>query len=386
MKMSVSGCNAEMSSKDQPDHMNERIFQRNRLPPRAYYLPKQTLSLSGKWKFHYADNPVEPQPSSCDVDAWSPIDVPGHWQLQGWGHPHYTNINFPFPCNPPFVPSQNPTGYYETTFQLPKDWTEVNGGLEYRLRFEGVDSAFHLWVNEVEIGYSQGSRNAAEFDISQNINGEAGSTNTLRLKVYQWSDGSYIEDQDQWWLSGIFRDVYLIAFPRLGHIEDYFVQTNLRENFRSAYLNVKVNYALHSSAKLTIRLRDPKGHIVGRDMSYELTASTATHDYGMKVERPLLWNAEHPHLYHLYITLSNKEQLLQEIVQEVGFRDVRVLDGLLKVNGTPISIRGVNRHDHRMFSHLSILSAVFFPCSPQFSCSDVCTNMVLQQFPLIDVW
>ena len=341
-----SRMSSSISSK-KPDWMNETLFQRNRLQPRAYNLPKHTSSLSGKWRFYYASNPLEVEPSSEDVDAWSPIDVPGHWQLQGWGHPHYTNINFPFPCNPPFVPSENPTGHYETTFDVPDEWLDLDGGLIYRLRFEGVDSAFHLWLNGCEIGYSQGSRNAAEFDINEHLRTNSGSHNTLRLKVYQWSDGTYLEDQDQWWLSGIFRDVYLLAYPKKGHIEDFFVRTNLREQFKGAYVSISISHELQVSSRLDIKLVDSEGTKVAKALSYDLNAGQATHEYGTKLDNPLLWSAEEPHLYYLSITLSSKGQLLQQIDQQVGVRDVRVIDGNLKVNGVPIDIRGVNRHDHR---------------------------------------
>ena len=216
-------------------------------------------------------------------------------------HPHYTNIDFPFPCNPPYVPSENPTGYYENSFEVPSNWTKIEGGLDYRLRFEGVDSAFYLWLNGTEIGYSQGSRNAAEFDVTKSLKHGAEDNNTLRLKVYQWSDGSYIEDQDQWWLSGIFRDVYLIAYPKKGHIEDFFVQTNLRESFRSAYFNVSISYQLQSKGKLSIRLLDGDGESAAKDLSYDLGAGSATHDYGTKVEKPQLWNAENPYVCLPYL-------------------------------------------------------------------------------------
>ena len=176
-----------------PDYMNECVFQRNRLPPRAYNLPHHTQLLSGRWKFHYTTNPLYQEPASDDADAWSPIDVPGHWQLQGWGHPHYTNADFPFPLDLPNVIADNPTGYYEASFEVAGDWTSFEGGLTYRLRFEGVDSAFHLWLNGVEIGYSQGSRSPAEFDVTDHIDHGHGAENIVRLKVYQWSDGSYIE-------------------------------------------------------------------------------------------------------------------------------------------------------------------------------------------------
>ena len=336
-------------SSDQPDWMNETIIHRNRLPPRAYHLPQHTSSLSGRWKFHYAPNPMEADPLSDDATAWAPIDVPGHWQLQGWGHPHYTNINFPFPCDPPYVPSENPTGHYETEFDVPVEWLDFDGGLNYRLRFEGVDSAFHLWLNGHEIGYSQGSRNAAEFDVNEYVRTEAGSSNTLRLKVYQWSDGTYIEDQDQWWLSGIFRDVYLLAYPQNGHIEDYFIKTNLREAFKGAFISVSISYKVQATSTVDIELLDANGKKVAKELSYELKTGTATREYGTKLDNPRLWSAEEPNLYFMSIKLSSQGQVLQHIKQPVGVRDVRIYNGNLKVNGVAIDIRGVNRHDHRTY-------------------------------------
>jgi beta-galactosidase len=185
------------------DYNNEQIFQRNRLSPRAYFIPEHALLLNGRWRFHYALSPSLAPLSTEKLCSSSTIDVPGHWQLQGYGKPHYTNVQFPFPVDPPFVPSENPTGTYETDFRLPATWTS-SGAMTYRLRFEGVDSAFHVSVNGVELGYSQGSRNAAEFDVTDHLLKDATAVNTIRVQVYQWCDGSYIEDQDQWWLSGKF--------------------------------------------------------------------------------------------------------------------------------------------------------------------------------------
>lgn len=187
-----------MKMKRSPDHMNPGVFQENRLPPRAYFLPPQTLLLSGRWNFHLASSPLDTAPDSQDRSIWRQINVPGHWDLQGFGTPQYTNIDYPFPADPPFVPSQNPTGYYETTFTVPDDWHQ-EGSWGYRLRFEGVDSAFRVFLNGKEVGYSQGRTNAAEFYLNRFI---TGSSNHLRVIVYKWSDGSYIEDQDMWWLSG----------------------------------------------------------------------------------------------------------------------------------------------------------------------------------------
>ena len=334
-----------MEYPDQPDYMNETVFQRNRLPPRAYFLPDHTLCLSGKWKFYYAASPIEPIPLFDDANTWSTIDVPGHWQLQGWGHPHYTNFNYPFPCHPPYVISENPTGIYETSFEVPNEWKNLDGGLDYRLRFEGVDSAFHLWVNETEIGYSQGSRHPAEFDITTVI--QAKGANTLRVKVYQWSDGSYIEDQDMWWLSGIFRDVYLVAFPKDGHIEDFFVRTNLDESFENALLEIDLLYQIQSASRVTLRLIGPDQKPACPDkalISLESGSSKSTRT--LKVDRPSLWDAEKPNLYYLHVTLSTQKRVLQKIVQQIGFRDVQIKTGLLQVNGIPINIKGVNRHDH----------------------------------------
>lgn len=211
------------------DICDEKIFQRNRLPARSYYIPPSSLLLNGTWDFHYAPTvkhaPLPTQPNTPtselgtkegyvnvpptvnkqienlpkDEVEWGNITVPGHWQLQGHGRPQYTNTVFPFPVCPPYVPTENPTGTYRRSFHVPKSWDKSS---QLRLRFDGVDSAYHVWVNGQFVGYSQGSRNAAEFDVSTFVN--RGSANEIWVRVYQWCDGSYIEDQDQWWLSGRF--------------------------------------------------------------------------------------------------------------------------------------------------------------------------------------
>lgn len=203
----------------QRDYCNETVVHRNRLPPRSYYIPDTSISLNGTWDFNYSASPDEaPDPrswsqgpgpraatassdTSLDLDVkdqkWAPISVPGHWQLQGYGRPRYTNIDFPFPICPPHPPTENPTGTYVRDFHLPPQW---DGSSQIRLRFDGVDSAFYVWLNGEEVGYSQGSRNPAEFDVSRIV--RRSEKNHVLVKVTQWSDGSYIEDQDQWWLSG----------------------------------------------------------------------------------------------------------------------------------------------------------------------------------------
>ena len=196
-----------------PDWCNEKIFQRNRLPARSYYIPDTSVSLNGAWAFTYSPTPFHaPRGEAYNTEnaahlidqnrdsegrSWAKITVPGHWQLQGYGRPQYTNFVYPFPCDPPYPPTENPTGTYFRSFSVPSEWRE---DCHLRLRFDGVDSAFYVWVNGVKIGYSQGSRNPAEFDITNQVT--AGAPNYLVVQVLQWCSGSYIEDQDQWWLSG----------------------------------------------------------------------------------------------------------------------------------------------------------------------------------------
>ena len=185
------------------DYCNEQVFQRNRLPARSYHIPDTSILLNGIWEFNYAPTPSHAPEPDATLDQigdgglqWSSLPVPGHWQLHGYGIPHYTNTVFPFPVCPPHVPTENPTGTYRRNFRVPDSWESM----QLRLRFDGVDSAFHVWINGQPVGYSQGSRNPAEFDISPYVKRDG--TNEVFVRVYQWSDGSYIEDQDQWWLSG----------------------------------------------------------------------------------------------------------------------------------------------------------------------------------------
>lgn len=181
------------------DYCNPAVFRRNTLPPRSYFIPETSLLLNGQWDFYYAGTPEEEEEAS----RWTVIEVPDHWQLRGHGKPHYTNTQFPIPVCPPHVPTENPTGTYRRSFYVPSSWKSDS---RLRLRFDGVDSAYHVWVNNVLVGYAQGSRNAAEFDVTDHV--DRGASNEVRVKVYQWSDGTYIEDQDQWWLSGTCLPLY----------------------------------------------------------------------------------------------------------------------------------------------------------------------------------
>ncbi|MEI2692723.1 MAG: sugar-binding domain-containing protein [Anaerolineae bacterium] len=248
----------EQMSGAAPDWENPHLLQRNRLPARARFAsyPDEAtasaggsspweLSLNGLWRFHYALTPLEASADLADEaldDAgWALLPVPGHWQLHGYGRPHYTNIIYPFAIDPPRVPSENPTGSYRMRFDAPAAWM----GRRQILRFDGVDSAFDLYLNGHYVGFSKGSRMPAEFDVSAHIRSGA---NLLAVRVYQWSDGSYIEDQDMWWLSGIFRDVTLLALPQAA-LWDVQVDPGLSEDGRSAALRVRATAMSAAAAR-----------------------------------------------------------------------------------------------------------------------------------------
>jgi beta-galactosidase/beta-glucuronidase len=227
------------------------LLHRNRCAPRSnfdsYTDPSNALQfekkfsttrlLNGQWKFSYAQSPLlAPEKffdPSFDASTWDTIDVPSHWQLKGYGHPHYTNVVYPFPVDPPRVPSENPTGCYLQKFTLSAN--DLNGRIY--LRFNGVDSAFHVWVNGHETGYSKGSREPSEFDITPFVKeGE----NSIAVRVYQWSDGTYFEDQDMWWLSGIFRNVSLVTVPKVN-IFDIQVNAGLDETYVNGTYTVGIS-------------------------------------------------------------------------------------------------------------------------------------------------
>ncbi|WPH03948.1 Hypothetical protein R9X50_00683100 [Acrodontium crateriforme] len=343
-----------------PDWANLCVLHRNTLPPRAnfhiYDREADAISrdvtkarahcISGRWKFHLASSPFEAptisESEALDYKNWSDIEVPGMWQLQGFGKgPQYTNFQWPFPVEPPNPPlADNECGTYVTEFDIPQQLEND----QLRLRFEGVDSAFHLWVNGKQVGYSQGSRNPSEFDITAFV--RRGMTNTLAVQVYQRCDGSYLEDQDQWWLSGIFRDVFLLGFPKATHFQDISVETDFDKSYRHAELNVQVQISAHGLVGL--RLLNAAGHEVTNASGYAAESKgPQTAMFSLKVKNPLKWTAETPYLYTLVISLQQDEQQQQQFTaHKVGFRKVEMKDGLIKVNGKRVVFKGVNRHEH----------------------------------------
>jgi beta-galactosidase len=312
--------------------------------------------LNGLWKFHLAPCPEEVpagyQAEDFDVSGWANITVPGNWQLQDFDDiPIYTNVAYPFPPNPPFVPKENPTGCYRRTFSLDPAWQERR----IYLVFESVDSAFYLWVNGQEVGYSQDSRLPAEFDVTPYVRT---GLNTLAVQVMRYCDGSYLEDQDMWLLSGIQRDVILYSTPQVS-IQDYVVRTELDSCYQDAILHIEAQitqlpvpsaYSVEAmlynadgkpvfTEPVTARFNDRVFHQRGIKLGWA--------DISLQVPYPEKWTAETPNLYRLVLIL--RDSLGAAIVYEsckVGFRQVEIKDGIILLNGKRLVLRGVDRHEH----------------------------------------
>nr|XP_036589866.1 glycosyl hydrolase family 2 [Colletotrichum truncatum]KAF6801871.1 glycosyl hydrolase family 2 [Colletotrichum truncatum] len=334
--------------KNVPDWSNLKVLHRNTLPPRSYFFlynnekdaltrdttKSKSLLLSGKWKFHLTHSPFagprDFYERDFDTSKWDDIVVPGMWQCQGYGRgPQYTNLNFPWPVDPPNIPyDDNECGRHVTKFHVGKDFAEH----QLRLRFEGVDSAFTVWVNGKDVGYSQGARNPSEFDVTDFI--EIDAENTLAVEVYQRCDGTYLEDQDQWWLSGIFRDVYLHAFPKF-HPEDYHVHTILDDDYKDA--TFRVDITMNRGAYVDMKLLDADGNIVAKGMDI----FDRSNRFEFRIKNPHKWTAETPYLYTLVLNFQRCS-----LVQRVGFRRTELIKGVFCINGEPVKFRGVNRHEH----------------------------------------
>ncbi len=290
--------------------------------------------LNGKWKFNWVkapeERPVNFYKPSFDVSGWQELDVPSCWEMKGYGTPLYTNVTYPFLNNPPFIQSQkgytmekepNPVGSYRRDFELPATWK----GLEVYLHFDGVYSAFYVWVNGRKVGYSQGSNNDAEFNITPFVKR---GVNTVAVEVYKWSDGSYLEDQDMFRFGGIHRDVYLMARPR-EHVEDIETVTTFAEDLSSATLVTQVK----SAGRVQIALYDEEGVKVGEGES-------------VQVSQPKLWSAEKPYLYTVRLSVLDKAGKTQECTFfKHGFRKVEFKANKLYVNNVLTYQKGADRHD-----------------------------------------
>ncbi len=349
---------------------NPKIVEINREPPHASFIPHPSkesalksefyespwkYSLNGEWRFKLVKNPNQVPKGFYEIEfddsSWDLIPVPSNWQTLGYDKPIYVNVRYPFPANPPYVPlDDNPTGLYRKWFRF--DTRQLEGKQVF-IVFEGVNSAFYLWINGCFVGYSQDSRVPAEFNVTPYIrNGD----NLVAVMVLRWSDGSYLEDQDMWRLSGIYRDVYLYLTSEV-HIRDFFVKTFFDRNYRDADLEVLVkvrNYSekLRRNLSIEIELFNANKHpLFEEPLKGVITEIKPGEEiyltFKKRVKEPRKWSAEDPYLYKLLITLRDEKGNILEVAStHVGFRQVEVKDGQILINGVPILLKGVNRHEH----------------------------------------
>lgn len=376
-----------------PEWENEAVFQINREPARASFVPFATveqalrsdqtnspfyLSLNGDWKFQWVERPELRSTNffAADFDdsAWQTLAVPSSWEMKGYGTPIYVSSGYPFKIDPPRVTSEpppnytafqerNPVGSYRRTIELPTSWE----GRQVFLHFAGVESAFYVWINGQRVGYSENSRGPAEFDVTRWLKRGA---NQIAVQVFKYSDGSYLEDQDMWRMGGIFRDVYLYS-TAAARIRDFAVRTIFDAGYSNATLEIKPTLAADQSLSLAdwtvnAQLFDAAGRpVFAKELSRD-AAEILNRDWSAKimndrtpqrgepkfawlagvVTNPAKWTAETPVLYTLVLTLRDVRGDVVEAVQcQVGFRQIEIRAGQFLVNGQPIKLRGANRHE-----------------------------------------
>lgn len=366
------------------DWENQYVMSINREPARASFTPYGTtpgdrqMSLDGLWKFNWTKTPDE-QPENFyqkdfDDTSWTTFSVPGDWEVNGYGTPIYSSSGYTFKIDPPFVMKEpkrkytafverNPTGCYRRTFTIPNDWK----GKEVYIHFGSVASAFYVYVNGRQVGYSEGSMEPAEFRLTPYLNS---GENLIALKVLKYSDGSYLEDQDMWRLAGIHRSIYLYATPPI-RIRDFGVRTLLDDNYRDARLVIHPELSVIEGQRgegyhVEAQLYDANGKAVLDSVLKQDAVPMLNLDHKGKimnarnpqrgyapygwleatVKNPLKWTAETPNLYTLKLALvDDKGNKIEQVETKIGFRRLEIKDGRFLVNGVPTRFRGVNRHE-----------------------------------------
>ncbi len=386
---------APLSAQEHHDWEDNHVLQINREPARAYFIPygeqkgDRMMSLNGDWQFRWTKTPderiVDFYRTDYDASGWKTLAVPANWEVNGYGTPIYISAGYPFKIDPPYVMREpkkewttsverNPTGQYRRTFVVPESWMNGSGetaahkGGQTFLRFEGVMSAFYVWINGQRVGYSQGSMEPSEFNITSYLQqGE----NLIAVEVYKYSDGSYLEDQDFWRFGGIHRDVLLYHTPDV-RLRDVAVRSLplTPSDWRGDWvLQINPQFAVYNGAtgegyRLVATLMDGNSPVgcdtVATDEVLDLQHKASRMNewfpqrgyrkfnrMEMKVANPRLWCVDHPNLYTLLLELKNLNgQTVERITQQVGFRTIEIADGRLLINGRAIKIRGVNRHEH----------------------------------------
>lgn len=341
-----------------PEWQNPLVNQINREAMHAHFVPyanapmakegksANRMSLNGTWDFCYSKNPSSRPAGFYKTDfklnGWKKIEVPGSWELQGFDSPIYTDTRYPFPANPPFVPTDyNPVGSYVREFTLPSNWKNE----DIILHFEGVESAFYCWVNGQLVGYSEDSRMSAEFLITKYLKP---GKNKIAVEVYRYSDGSYLENQDYWRYSGIERNVWLIARPKV-RINDFELHAGLQDSYKNGKFALSLMLDKRNFAKgtaVSVEVTTPKGEIIFASKT-TFKSATDTLSFASIFKNVMPWSAEHPNIYTLTVsTLAPNGKVSESFVHHFGFREVEIKNGQLLVNGMPILIKGVNRHEH----------------------------------------
>ncbi|MFR9530120.1 MAG: glycoside hydrolase family 2 TIM barrel-domain containing protein [Rikenellaceae bacterium] len=389
----LSLCSVTMTIAEQKDWENEFVFEKNKLSSRvvSYSYPSAELalnadrdearmvSLNGEWQFNFVERD-DLRPTDFMTkdfkgdDGWAAITIPSNWEMKGYGQPIYTNIVYPFtpnildpnltydwqgpqPPRPPQIYRDNPVGSYYRDFEVPDSWSDNS----VVLHFGGVTSAFYVWVNGKQVGYSQDSCTAAEFDISDYI---VEGKNRVAIQVFRWSDGSYLEDQDMWRLSGIHREVMLLSQPKIS-IEDMFIRTTLDSNYINVRMEIRPKVWVADPDmdidewKITAQLYDAEGvAVLGGELMADVKKVYNQRfpqrdlpkfaSMEAQIEAPYKWSAERPYLYTVVLTMLNPNgEVVESRSQRIGFRTVEFdKDNALLINGKSVEIMGVNRHDH----------------------------------------
>ena len=346
---SVTRVNTTQPSANLTSHPIEEILSSNIGDNFTNY-----LSLNGVWYFNWVplpdQRPIDFYRDEFEVKNWDTIRVPSNWQMKGYGTPIYTNIEYPFEKNPPRIigPNGNPVGSYKRYFDIPSNWDDK----EIFLRLDGVESAFYIWINGQKVGYAQDSRTTAEFNITRFLKP---NQNNVSVQVFRWCDGSYLEDQDFWRLSGIYRDIYLVARPQV-FFEDLFIKTDFDTDYQDANLDIElllnnqvnskkfrgtIEFLLEDMDSKSIQLNKNKMGIKLAKKNSKTLSTTYT------IHRPKPWSGESPYLYSLTVILRDRQQnIIDQISSSVGFREVTIRDRQIFLNDRPLIIKGVNRHEH----------------------------------------
>ncbi len=342
-----------------PDWENPAINYIGRMPAHATGFPFETrakalaghrtqsarfMSLNGQWQFSFSPDadtlPAGFERPDYDASQWKTIKVPADWQTEGYDQARYNNITYPFPANRPLIPhATNPVGSYRRTIDLPAGWS----GQDVVLHVGAAGSAYKVWVNGEQVGYSEDSKLPSEFDVTRFVKPGA---NTVAIQIFRWSDGSYLEDQDFWRVSGIEREVYMMAAPKT-RVRDFFVHAGLDAAYRDGKLGVDVTVASGAAVNARYVLMDGARIVAQGRTGVAASQSERKVTLAATVPGVKPWSAETPNLYMLLVELYDaRGAIIQSTYQRIGFRTVEMKNGLVSVNGKPITIRGVNRHEH----------------------------------------